>query len=277
MVRLILPLLLAGCGAATPPPDRPTPPAGSVVVRTEAGLETRAVDDAGRVLGREAGATLEVEGARWRWETAAVEIPLWDTLPDEESPDPRTADRSGTMWTAAFVSGARRIAVAAVDPALVARDVTHEVSLEAVVGPLAFVRETTHLDVFGAHGSVEVVQHVIDLRSGERVALDVAEEARVEARRRLEAREPLEDEVELVAVHPRWTERGLRVEARFATSTCYACTDGSWSDYRRSVTVETEVEALAAVALPAWVSAGPDEEIVAFGAAVGETPTRGDD
>lgn len=282
-------LAIAGCGGAsasegprTPPGAAPTA-SGLVVVQEGETLRTRWVDRAdGRVLADLEGALFAEDGALYRWTVESVEVPLWDELPDEESPDPQTADRRGELLRAGFVSltDDRRIEIVSAEPSLVARDVSHAVRLEAVVDGWAFVTEELGLDAFGAHGATHAEQHVVSLR-GEPGAFDAPPgeaQATAEGTARLAAMaaerdlgEDVED-VQRVALHPSWTSRGALMSARLAIDTCYACGDGTWGDYRRSVVVEMPTPLRGPA--PEWARSAPGERLVGFSEVDSETIER---
>lgn len=269
----IVGLALGGCGAAPPGPTPAPSSSGLVVVREADVLRTRWVDQAdGRVLATFDGALFAEGAALFRWAVEEVEVPLWDELPEAEAPDPRTAERRGVMRRASLVplaGGASVIEVVQVDPALVARDVSHEVSLEVAFDAWVIVSETLYVDAFGAHGAAIAEQHVVSLL-GDRdapFASTADDGARVEAVARFEAMAAEVDlgedvgEVERVAVHPRWTSRGLRLGHRYAMETCYACGDRTWGDYRRTVVVDVPFEHAPP---PAWARPAAGETLIGF-------------
>ncbi|HEU4456840.1 MAG TPA: hypothetical protein VFR81_27480, partial [Longimicrobium sp.] len=116
-------------------------------------------------------------------------------------------------------------------------------------GPFLMVETRSDNYACGAHGSLHVDWATYDLRTGETVALlDSAETeaaiaregaaALAELRKEMEPEEAAYREVEMTAVEARWTAEGaLRVGYQFTTGACYACSDGIWSSYSRSLVV----------------------------------------
>jgi hypothetical protein len=117
------------------------------------------------------------------------------------------------------------------------------------IGPYLFVREHTYAYACGAHGSTGVTQTVWDLsRRAQADILDPDEHGaadtigRASAQRLLTPEEGEEqvalENITYVASIPRYLAHGwLSVEHAYTTFACYACGDGEWSSYTRSVHV----------------------------------------
>lgn len=210
----------------------------------------------------------------WQWVEEPVAVPVFDGLADSVEPHPSLASGTRPVTRAVLrelAGDLRVVAIEAPAPGPV-RELVHEVRLVGSVGPYVFAVERLTVDAFGAHGVSEARALVWDLRAAapaqiltdrERSSLIGAEIE--EARRALLAEGAdvgvdaslAPDEIELVAMWPRWEmDGGLALELQLATEVCYACSDGEWSDYTRSVRVPTETvyERLAEhAALPDWV------------------------
>ncbi len=194
--------------------------------------------------------------ALWQWVEETVERPVYDEEPASEG---NPGEPSGTRPVARgllreLVSDASVEVVEAPAPGPV-RHVESVITLRGLVGPFLFVDEVQRLDAWGAHGAMSERALVWDLRGAgpagalltERERASILPEAAERARARLIAEgedagvspELRVDEVELVAIRPAWDPtHGLRVSLQLATSACYACGDGLFSDYTRSAEVE---------------------------------------
>lgn len=148
------------------------------------------------------------------------------------------------------------------------RDLTHVVSPLASVGPFLFVLEELELDGCEA-SSAEARALVWDLHSGRPTELLSAEE-RERARARLRAQNDELDEVELVALWPRWEE------GRLALSYGFAAEGGA-------VSTQLDAERLPArladhARVPVWVRAAltraPDATLAGFSRVEHPAPAR---
>lgn len=302
--------MVAACGGADNPreasariPHVEPPPASGLVWTVDAEGRNRTLWvslDGTPLASQPIEGPLWAEGScLWQWVKEPVEVPVWDEAPDEEIPDASTAVGTRTVWQGVLrelVADTRVVAFPAPDPGTV-RDIDHELRVEASVGPYLFVTERVSVSSWGAHGSTEVRAAVWDLRAAgladpltDRERSSIRGSERVLARRALMAEgidTNLEgqwsaDEVELVALRPRWdVSNGLQVELQFATESCYACGDGEWSDYTRSVRVPAQriPEQLARHAhLPDWVRSAarelPDASIAGFSRVEEPAPAR---
>ena len=225
----------------------------------------------------------------WQWVEEPVPVPVFDGRPVFDEPPPALAGGTRSVRRGVLrdlSSDLEVVAVEAPAPGPV-REIIHEVRLVASVGPYVFATERLTVDAFGAHGESRATAHVWDLRAAapaqvltERERTALARGPLQAARRALldqgaglgVAPEGPPDDVALVALWPRWDlERGLAVELQIATEVCYACSDGRWSDYTRSVRLPARrvYERLAEhAAIPRWVrrtaAERPDERVAGF-------------
>ena len=212
----------------------------------------------------------------WQWVEEPVGVPVFDGLGDHVEPHPALSSGTRAVTRAVLrelVGDLRVVVIEAPAPGPV-RELVHEVRLVGSVGPYLFAVERLTVDAFGAHGVSEARALVWDLRAaGPAQILTERERSSLHGAELDEARRALiaegadlgvdaslgVDEIDLVATWPRWDlERGLAIDLQLATEVCYACSDGEWSDYTRSVRVPTETvyERLAEhAAVPDWVRA----------------------
>lgn len=280
-------LSLAACGGESSggpdvrvPHAEPPPQSGLVwVVDDEARHWTHwvSVEDGSSLSSQPIEGPLWADGdALWQWTAEPVEVPTFAEEPSTDRPDPADATGAATVTRGVMrelVTDASTVVVEAPSPGTVRR-IEHGVRLDGSVGPFLFVSEEIYVEAWGAHGSSEPRALVWDLRAAapaeiltERERATLAADAAAIARTRLVregAHEGIDpelslDEVELVALHPEWDpDHGLRVDLHFATAACYACGDGLFGDYTRSVRVEAPAlpERLREHAsFPAWVRA----------------------
>lgn len=234
----------------------------------------------------------------WQWALEPVEVPVFGERPSSERPDPAEASGHSPVYRGVLrelVSDASVTILPAPEPGAV-REVRHAVRLDGSVGTYLFVNEELTVDSWGAHPSTEARARAWDLRAAapaelltERERASLLPDAREQARTRLssDGREPggenlRSEEVELVALRPRWElDRGLSVALHFTTAVCYACGDGAFGDYTRSVWVDTPAlpELLGSHgALPDWarIAAERIEGATLLGYTVVSTPGPAD-
>jgi len=207
-----------------------------------------------------------IEGPLWADGRA-----LWQLVPEEATApifehEPSTSAPASTgvapvqrLVLRELVSRASVVLLEAPSPGP-AREIVHRVSLEGSVGRYLFVLERLYIDAWGAHGSEQARSLVWDLSAAARAEVATDRE-RMDWQRLapslVRGLPHVADgsEAALVALHPSWdVEAGLRVDLHLAVNTCYACGDGLWSDYTRSVLhpLPSPPERLA-TRLPAWV------------------------
>ncbi|XXX75518.1 hypothetical protein WMF30_48500 [Sorangium sp. So ce134] len=221
--------------------------------------------EGGAVIRAEPGIVVATGRGEWRWEVreARVETSACDFgLGDTREPGEGTASRAELVLRG---RGARQQVIAPPD-ADGSNVIQHAVEAIGSVGPYLFIEERTYTDACGAHGFegaafmvwdagkgavVDLLAEVPDVPAlqGEAEALLDGDEDDPEAARQEE------NAPDLVQIAPAYDERGaLRLTARLARAACYACGDGAWSSYTRSVVVPAEN---APERLAAWVSPPP--------------------
>lgn len=209
-------------------------------------------------------AVISTAGETWEWNT--------DQEPVETAACPDgtwlASDDVSYRTRAGFTAGARTVAVADTFTPVDAQDAVgtfrHHVTLIGIVGSWALISESEWGYSCGAHPSEAHAFSVWDLEKGSRVNW-MDRVPHVERLRRTAITKLLEDEAfiemgeahetELTALRLQFDpERGLSLRYQFTAPTCYACSDGMWSSYTRSVDVDGEPMALPQQApLPASV------------------------
>lgn len=210
-----------------------------------------------------AGIQIAAQGGTWAWTTRAEQVP---TRPCDFDPTHAPAQR-GQVTRAALVrtSGAGAAEQLVVTPPTItdANEVDHSVTLLFSLGPLLFIEEKTYEYSCGAHGGVSSSFLVWDANEGKTVnvldrlpnepALLKKAEPELEADG-AEAGGPLRhDSPQITELLPVFRGGQLRFEAQITTVSCYACSDGLWSSYTRSVRLETEPPAVVAP----WIAVPP--------------------
>jgi hypothetical protein len=266
---LLLVVTLAACADLTP---RAEPPRTATVARDGRDHEPRARAEAVLVWGRDtkgalwtyqvqpdgaSGARLEgvhVASKRgtWTWVTQTIDV---ETEPCDLSLGARHPAQSGTVTRASLVraQGQEQLVV---DPPARCDDhcpneLHHDVHPVGSVGPYLFVEQSQYTYACGAHGATATSFLVWDIDQGRPVDLLAAVPNRLELRAEA-SRRFADDERELGApfgsAPPKLTElvpvvvdgRRLAFDAQLTIETCYACSDGRWSSYTRSVRIRTE-------------------------------------
>ncbi len=229
---------------------------------------TYRVEPDGTAETRLEGIHLATKSGEWTWVTQTLDV---ETEPCDLSLGSRQPAQNGTATRALLVGPGQKEQVV-VDPPLgcnehCANEVDHEVTPLASLGPYLFLEESQYTYACGAHGSTGVSFLVWDVEHGRPVdvlsTVPRPAELRAEAARRFAL-----DEKELGGpfgdAPPAITElipvvdgHRLAFEAQLTIDTCYACSDGAWSSYTRSVRVRTAPPPLLAAhaELPAGVAA----------------------
>lgn len=253
----------------TPAPSKPapkaeeparTPPRASqnlLVWAREPSGETMSfrIDDEGKVVERFEGIRLEVDGKEWQWQEQRITAAR-DTEGDcgerEGSRGEGLEDGDENFMTRASVvrldeSEAQTI----VSPPTLEEgiaDYEHIVKLIRSLGPLLFVREATYSYSCGAHGNEGATATIWDIRENGPISLESeiasVDDLHARAERILGESEDAfvteEEDVTLSELLPSYGKAGeLELNLRFTGFTCYACSDGEWSSYTKSILLPT--------------------------------------
>lgn len=208
------------------------------------------IDEKGQVIEKLDGIRIEIDGVEWRWQeeriTAAGEI--GSGCGEVEGEGGESGSDGKSFATRASVSRIDEAEAQTIVPPQMheddATDFEHEVTLVRSVGPLLFVRQTTHVYGCGAHGNLGASALIWDIAKNGEIELD-GEISDVDALRKkaerimIDADDSLvseDDEVTLSELLPIFTPEGdLELKLRFTGFACYACSDGEWSSYTKSV------------------------------------------
>ncbi|MGE3629584.1 MAG: hypothetical protein AB7P00_06705 [Sandaracinaceae bacterium] len=294
---------LTACGGATATDDgvrvpgtEPPERSGLVWMREADGRDVTywvALEDGTRLASQPIEGPLFADGdALWQWHTEARSVPLYPEPPDEAPGEPTSLGTVSRFALRELVADAD-VTVIAMPELEAARSIQQTVSLEGLVGPYLFVREDIYVDAWGAHGSTSARAIVWDLRAAsatdllterERVELGGAPLARARVRLAAarDAGEAAPGVIDLAAVHPRWDiDDGLAVELQFIEAACYACGDGLFGDYTRSVTLDAPAvpeRLLRHRSVPRWVRAtaerNPSARLMGFSRVERPEPAR---
>jgi hypothetical protein len=252
----VLVLLVAACtpGASRPPDGggrEETPREREVVLawirQPDGATETLRLDRDGTVLGRHPEIRIATSTGEWIWRTAEIAVPTApcpSDPPDEAGPDTSRPGRT-TRATLERADGQMAQSVVAPErPPPDTNELLHEVRLLGSVGAKLFVEESSYVYACGAHGMTTVTFRVWDAERGAEIDLlrGIPDLDRLTARAHAKLAEPGDDGAEtpeLTAVIPRFGPDRVRFDAQLTAPTCYACSDGVWSSYTRSVRLPT--------------------------------------
>jgi hypothetical protein len=225
------------------------------------------------VIERLPGARIATSSAEWTWIAAPVPV---STSACAEGSVTRPAG-VGTATRAVLATGGREQLVVAREARCCPNEARHTVRLRASLGPMLFVEEADFSFECGAHGSTDVAFFVWDAERAAR--LDVLGEVPHADRLKAAVAKnvvgaagslvPDEGTAEITALVPTFRPRDVALEAQISLPACYACSDGAWSSYTRSVRVPAEAPPMLApwLALP--------EGVVAFRRGHPDTDVRG--
>lgn len=206
------------------------------------------LDDKGTVLETVEGIVLQVDGNEWRWQEERLiqDGDIAKGCGEGEASEGGDDGKSFvTRATIARTDG--ELSQLIVDPETgeqEAGDFEHEVSLIRSIGPLLFIRQATHVYGCGAHGNLGASAFVWDISKNAEVELRT-ELGKLGSLKR-EAEELMasdddpiaseDEEVTLAELFPSFTPQGdIELRLRFTGFACYACSDGEWSSYTKSV------------------------------------------
>jgi len=213
---------------------------------------TYQVQPDGTSTSRLEGIHLVVKGTEWTWLAKTVDV---ETAACDLSLGQRQAPQGGTVTRASLIDAGAREQV--VVPATgfdcngegCVNELRHEVQPIASIGPYLFVEETHYSYACGAHGSTGRTFSVWDVEHARPVdvtnALPQPDVLRAEAEKRFADDEkenggPMDESPPAVTeVLPVFDGHRVAFEAQLTISACYACSDGLWSSYTRSVRLRT--------------------------------------
>lgn len=210
---------------------------------------TYRVDDAGNVLDRTPGIRIAARGTEWSWTTAPVTVPTEACEDDRGGVREPPGEGSSVRATLAPVgpsAAAPQVLVEGRAATEAANALTRRVTVVASLGPLLFVEDETYVYACGAHGFTTKSFFVWDVERGAVVDANVlGDAAPALAKGRIALREADEDPggadfgdgPEVTEIVPVFHEGRVSFEAQVTAAACYACGDGRWSSYTRSVRV----------------------------------------
>lgn len=193
----------------------------------------------GRVYDRSPGVRIATKRGAWTWIETPVDVATapCSTGGYEKPPGIGVATRASLVRNAE-----EQIVVQPKETPCCPNEARHTVALRASLGPLLFVEETDFSFECGAHGHTEKSFLVWDADRAERVdllgALPDAERLEAAASRMTGELAP-GDKGEITALFPVLRDGRVVVEAQVSAPACYACGDGVWSSYTRSVRLPT--------------------------------------
>lgn len=211
---------------------------------------TYQVQPDGRSETRLEGIHLSTRAGTFAWVTQTLDV---ETEPCDLSLGSRHPAQGGTVTRGLLVGPGQKEQVV-VDPPSSCNEhcpneLRHEVHPVASLGPYLFVEESQYAYACGAHGSTTMGFLVWDIEHGRPVdvvsTLPKARELRAQAAARFAADEkelggPFgEGPPSITEIVPVVEDHRLGFEAQLTIDTCYACSDGKWSSYTRSVRVRT--------------------------------------
>lgn len=222
-----------------------------VWVRDRQGVAwTYQVQPDGKADARLEGIHITTNRGRWTWMTKALEV---ETEPCDLSLGSRQPAQAGIMTRASVVgSGDREQVIVDPDSACGAEhcpnEVRHDARPVASLGPYLFIEQSTYAYACGAHGFTTASFLVWDLDKG-RVVDFIGQlpnrDALVNDAARLFAEDAADRPVfgdgkaDVTEILPVVQGSGkVAFEAQLTVPTCYACGDGAWSSYTRSVRVK---------------------------------------
>lgn len=270
-------LVFLSAGLSACAESRPSPPRTVTVARVPRDGEPRAigaptmlvwardkqglawtyqVQPDGKADGRLEGIHIATTRGRWSWVTKTLDV---ETEPCDLSLGSRHPAQGGTVTRASVVgSGDREQLI--VDPETgcggehCPNEVRHEARPVASLGPYLFVEQSTYAYACGAHGFTHASFVVWDLDKARKVDL-VGQVPNREALFAEAARQMIDDATDRLGIFGDGkaditeilpvVEGSSKVafQAQLTVPTCYACGDGLWSSYTRSVRVKAPAPA----------------------------------
>lgn len=222
--------------------------------RDKAGLAwTYQVQPDGKADARLEGIHIATARGQWTWVTKTLDV---ETEPCDLSLGSRQPAQGGTVTRASVLGSGDREQVI-VDPSTgcggehCPNEVRHDARPIASLGPYVFVEESTYAYACGAHGFTNASFVVWDLDQGRAVDLisqipnrDVLLSSSARLFDDDAADRPVfgEGKAEITEIVPVLDAASGKVafQAQLTVPTCYACGDGAWSSYTRSVRIKAQ-------------------------------------
>lgn len=197
------------------------------------------------------GIHIATQRGQWTWVTKTLDV---ETEPCDLSLGSRHPAQGGTVTHASVVGSDDREEVI-VDPETgcdtehCPNELRHEARPVASLGPYLFVEQSTYAYACGAHGFTDASFVIWDLDKGRAVDLVaqlpnrdalVADAARLFSEDAADRPVFGDGKAEITEVLPVVDPASRKVgfQAQLTVPTCYACGDGMWSSYTRSVRVK---------------------------------------
>lgn len=129
-------------------------------------------------------------------------------------------------------------------------ELNHSVSLVGSIGPYLFIREGAYSYACGAHGNVTAAAAIWDAENAKIITIEseLPEKDKLAATAKktldeadeADAADSESNDAVVAQFSPIYGQRGaLRLDVQMTRWACYACSDGEWSSYTRSVTLPT--------------------------------------
>lgn len=191
------------------------------------------------------GIVVAARGTSWRWKEVVSPVASRPCAGSPATSDP------GRVTNVTLESGSQTLPVLGKDPTdgdlRDASEVVHEIHLAASLGPLLFLEEKTYVFACGAHGLTDARFVVFDVEKGAPLDLQTVlprsepllqaglEKLAQDGESKGQMGPP-----EITELLPVLTGGELVFEAQVTIPTCYACSDGLFGSYTRSVRLRTE-------------------------------------
>lgn len=215
-----------------------------------------AADGSGQVLGEEKEILIATSKGELVFHLEPQKIVLDGCDIEGGAPPPDTPKGEGTLMVAELrTTGgdvAQTVIGAAYSGSVDVGEMEHSVILLGSVGSVLFLHQRTYIYACGAHGMTMAEFSMWDAEAGKPIGMlaDVPDKPGL-GKKAVEKLGPDGDDdpsappeektlPDLVQIMPVYGPRGaLRIDAQLTRWDCYACSDGLWTSYSRSVMVET--------------------------------------
>ena len=215
---------------------------------------THHLDESGREIEAIDGIVIAVSSGTWLWQEETRPVPTSSCELEEDDEGHELTEEPvlpGAATRASFrhlAGGAEQVVVDPGDEIWGNRDVQHDVTVVASMGPYLFIEESTYVDTCGAHGNTAVSSLIWNVATGKSIAvpMDLGSLQDERAAAIIELMDDEEDDalstgerdVELTELVPQFSADGtLVLGLRFTAPTCYACTRGGWGSFSKSTIV----------------------------------------